>query len=147
MSISSFLMNEHRSCDHLLVEVENAATEERWDDARAALGQFRAALDAHLSMEESVLFPTLEEAAGGPFGPTVVMRAEHGQMRQLLTAAEGHLAIAARRELLGAVDTLMTLIAQHNMKEERILYPMADRSVADGPALIARMESVRPTAA
>ena len=63
-------------------------------------------------------------------GPTQVMRTEHRQMRDLL--ADLARAVAARRadDFAGHGETLVILMQQHNLKEENILYPMCDSSLA-----------------
>ncbi len=38
-------------------------------------------------------------------------------------------------------ETLMVLIQQHNMKEEQILYPMADNAIPDSASLVERMQA------
>ena len=38
----------------------------------------------HFEMEEAVLFPAFEEATGMTQGPTMVMHAEHVQMKGVL---------------------------------------------------------------
>jgi iron-sulfur cluster repair protein YtfE (RIC family) len=44
---------------------------------------------------------------------------------------------------LGASETLNMLMQQHNIKEENMLYPMADRAMgADGEAVIHSMQAV-----
>ena len=44
---------------------------------------------------------------------------------------------------LGEAETLMVLTQQHNMKEEQILYPMTDRSLAgDAPDVVDQMREV-----
>ncbi len=70
-----------------------------------------------------MLFPAFEQATGMTMGPTRVMRMEHEQMRGLLS----QMAMAATDidALVEHGDTLLMLTQQHNMKEEGMLYPMA----------------------
>ena len=125
-----FFSNDHRECDALWAKVEEAHNSGETDQALANWKAFVQAMTRHLAMEEEVLFPAFEEASGmghgGP-GPTMVMRAEHTQMRGVMeqmgeAAKEGDF-----DALLDHGDTLMMLIGQHNMKEESVLYPMASR--------------------
>lgn len=89
--------------------------------------------------EEELLFPALE-ALNGPAGPTQVMRMEHGQMRALAAQAGAALAGRDAQEFFGLAETLLLMIQQHNMKEERILYPLLDRSLANAPELAAKLQ-------
>lgn len=106
-------------------------------------------LIAHAKREDDVFFPAVEQAIGGFFGPTSVMRREHadihdGAGRFLDTLHElhevQHPAIVAGGEQLtalvhgGAADAgvlrvlgtqLLDLIDDHFAKEEQILFPMS----------------------
>ena len=85
-------------------------------------------LKAHLDFEEQVLFPAFEQATGilREQGPTGVMIAEHKQIRDYIEAIGEALEQRQSEKCLDLGDTLMITIGQHNMKEERILYPMCD---------------------
>lgn len=104
-----------------------------FDTARALFERFARGLVRHIGFEEDLLFPAVESAAGFPAyaGPTAVMRAEHVDIRaavQLLRGTIGDPSADAEplRERLHAA------LGPHNEKEERILYPLADR-VLSGP--------------
>ena len=63
------------------------------------------------------------------------IRAMMAQMRQALESGE-------LDDFLGFGETLNILIQQHNMKEEQMLYPMCDRTLADrAEALLERMQA------
>ncbi len=62
-------------------------------------------------------------------GPTAVMREEHQQMRGLLKRMADALAGSNLEDFLAAGETLLYLMGQHNMKEEQMLYPMADEAI------------------
>jgi hemerythrin-like domain-containing protein len=51
-------------------------------------------------------------------------------MRELVDRMQAAVDAGSADEYLGAADTLMVLIQQHNMKEEGILYPMCDQVLA-----------------
>lgn len=122
----SFFTSDHRACDEQWALVEKAVDEGDAARAREAFATFDAAMRRHLEMEESVLFPAFEARMGSSMGPTQVMRMEHERMRGLLT----QMASAAASNVETVVDlgdTLLMLVQQHNVKEEGVLYPMADR--------------------
>lgn len=59
------------------------------------------------------------------------MRAEHQQMRALVAQMNEALTARDRDQFLGLGETLLMLTQQHNMKEENILHPIMDQSIAD----------------
>ena len=129
--ITDFMTRDHRLCDDCLVAVEQAIVSDAWELARTEFIRFRDAMLYHFLAEESVLFPRFEQRTGMYLGPTQVMRGEHGQMRQLLAAAEAALADRDADEYAGHAETLLIMMQQHNVKEENVLYPMCDQQLAD----------------
>ena len=69
------------------------------------------------------------------------MRMEHQQMRALVQHLDNALAAQDKDEYLGLSETLMVMMQQHNMKEEMMLYPMMEQSVADGEQIIAQFQA------
>ena len=127
--LTETLSADHRRCDRLFAKAEGLMNDGDWEAARSLLAQFAGALEAHFRMEEEVLFPKL--LAHVP-GPVQVMLMEHAQMRQVLEALLDASAAGDRDGGLGQAETLFILLQQHNAKEEQILYPMADRTLAAG---------------
>lgn len=125
--IIHYMTAEHRRCDGFFAEAERLAATGDWEAATAAYRQFHDATEHHFTVEEEVLFPAIEQASGSPMGPTQVMRMEHRQMRDLFSQMQAALVARMADDYLGAAETLFILMQQHNMKEEQILYPMADR--------------------
>lgn len=142
MTIRSFMTEDHRHCDDLFAEAEQAVGQNNLEAARAAYEHFRIAVLAHFASEEKTLFPTFEAKTGMTMGPTQVMRMEHQQMRSLLEEAWLALAEGDVDGYVGQAETLLIMMQQHNMKEEGILYPMCDQHLAaETPELVARLES------
>lgn len=141
-TVRTFMTEDHRHCDDLLAQAEQAIARKELDVARAAFAHFRNALLAHFDSEEKTLFPTFEAKTGIRMGPTQVMRMEHMQMRALLDDADQSLADGAIDDYLGNAETLLIMMQQHNMKEENVLYPMCDEHLsAEAPELLRRLEA------
>ncbi|QEL55056.1 hemerythrin domain-containing protein [Chromobacterium paludis] len=138
MGPSEILTQQHRDCDALFADAEQAVRNLGWAAADAGFEAMRADLERHFALEEDTLFPAFEQATGLRQGPTAVMRAEHAQMRGLLDDMAQALAARLRDDYLGLAETLLILAQQHNMKEENILYPMCEQHIADLPGLLAR---------
>jgi len=129
-TISSYMERDHKRCDEFFADAEQAVAEGDWERARAGFDRFHEAIVRHFAMEEGELFPALEEAAGGPMGPTQVMRMEHDQMRGLFEEMEQALTAKEANVFLGVAETLLILMQQHNAKEEQIVYPMSAQLLA-----------------
>ncbi len=141
-TIRTFMTDDHRHCDDLFAEAEQALGKKNLPAAKAAFAHFCGAMLAHFDCEEKTLFPAFENKTGMRMGPTQVMRMEHSQMRALLDEARVALEQGAIDDYLGLADTLLIMMQQHNMKEENILYPMCDQHLAaEAPELLSHLES------
>lgn len=125
--LSQYLSNEHKCCDEQFAIMEQCVAEGNWSEATDAYKRFMVEMHHHLSTEEDILFPAFEQASGMAQGPTMVMRQEHEQFRQLFSEMEEAIAGKQQQDFLGASETLLIMMQQHNAKEEQILYPMVDR--------------------
>jgi len=129
MFIAQYLTEEHRKCDRIYAEAEEAVLKGDWEKAKDLFNQFREKTLLHFEKEEEILFPEFEERTGMTMGPTQVMRMEHNQARELLDRLSKAVEEKNKDEFLSAGESLMILIQQHNMKEEQILYPMTDQNL------------------
>jgi hemerythrin-like domain-containing protein len=128
----TYLKDDHRHCDDVLVDAERAVVDNDWPTAESRLADFSKDVQRHFAVEEDVLFPAFESRTGMTGGPTHAMRAEHRLIRDLLTALDRAAQDRDTRDFLGHADTLNIMLQQHNMKEENILYPMIARTLEDG---------------
>ena len=125
-TISSFLTTDHRACDEEFANLENAVASQNWEKSQEQLNKFISDLTHHFSMEEKSMFPAFDGATGMTQGPTMVMRIEHEQMKQLLNSLQEDVNKKDKDHFFGVSESLMMLMQQHNMKEEQMLYKMAD---------------------
>ncbi|NOQ90114.1 MAG: hemerythrin domain-containing protein, partial [Gammaproteobacteria bacterium] len=102
-----------------------------WDTASQAFNEFVQAMERHLGIEEQILFTAFEEETGMVTGPTEMMRMEHEQMRTLFAEMKEAMEQQNSDDYLGAAETLLIMMQQHNMKEEQILYNMMDQRLPD----------------
>ena len=68
-----------------------------------------------------------------------MMRQEHTQMRTLISQMLEAIDADNKDRFFGLSETLMILMQQHNMKEEQMLYPMAQQHLAAESDLIVDM--------
>jgi hemerythrin-like domain-containing protein len=130
-TISSFLTQDHRACDEEFANMENAVASENWEESNTKLNKFTENLLHHFDMEEKVMFPAFEDKTGMTQGPTTMMRMEHDQMRGLLEDLKTDVLETNKNHFFGVSESLMMLMQQHNMKEEQMLYAMADNHLTD----------------
>ncbi|MCC7540238.1 MAG: hemerythrin domain-containing protein [Deltaproteobacteria bacterium] len=137
-SVFGILEDDHRRLDAMAAEMIVKGAE---DPAVAlTLGHdFVYGLRRHIRIEEELLFPIFDARSGMQGqGPTQVMRAEHRmierELDRIVKGVEAHARgdAGAWRDVVEAVGEMEGVLGPHNMKEERILYPMIDRFVA-GP--------------
>lgn len=128
--INEYMTSEHRHCDAFFAMAEDSAVNGDMQQARVSFLQFQQQMELHFSKEENVLFPAFESTTGNTSGPTQMMRIEHTQMRSMFEEMNQALESNNNDEYLGLCETLLILMQQHNMKEEQILYPMADNHLA-----------------
>jgi len=122
--------DHHKHCDNLFADAEAAIAARDWILGGALLQDFSSSLETHFGVEEDALFPAFEAASGIVAGPTRMMRLEHAQMRQLLEQLDEAAKHKDGAAFAGTAETLLIMMQQHNLKEENILYPMCDRTLA-----------------
>jgi hemerythrin-like domain-containing protein len=112
-------------------------------EAKELTQEFVDDMERHFQMEERVMFAEFEAKTGMTEGPTAVMRMEHVQMRNLMSGLLEAISLDDKDKFFSISETLMILLQQHNMKEEQMLYPMAEQHLtAESERIIAMMDSI-----
>ncbi|NQY52984.1 MAG: hemerythrin domain-containing protein [Campylobacteraceae bacterium] len=142
-TISTYLTKDHRDCDEVFASLENAVADNNWDLTNTLFIDFHTDLNHHFSMEETIMFPAFEEKTGMTQGPTAMMRMEHDQMRSVLGQMKEDVDSKNKDHFFGLSESLMMLMQQHNMKEEQMLYAMADAHLgADVEGIVNNMKAL-----
>ena len=141
-TIKEYLTNDHRKCDEIFAQMEEKAGNSL-EDAKELTAAFVADMEKHFQMEERVMFLEFETKTGMTQGPTAMMRQEHMQMRGLMQQLLDSIQENNSDKYFGTSETLMILLQQHNMKEEQMLYPMAQQHLsAESNRIIDMMDSL-----
>ncbi len=141
--IRTFLTQDHRECDVHFSAMENIANNASLADAKETYEKFAKATEHHFQMEERVMFPAFEQKTGMVQGPTAMMRQEHQQLRGLIAEIGEAIEADNRDKFFGLTETMMIMLQQHNMKEEQVLYSMAQQHLsAEAAQIIDMMESM-----
>ncbi len=139
--ISDYMNKDHRHCDAAFARAEDRAAARDWTGLARDGGTFLREIEHHIGLEEDLLFPAFEDKTGMTSGPTETMRAEHEQMRGMFAQMRAAIEAKNAEQYLGIAQTLLSLLQQHNMKEESMMYPMLDQSLGDDAhSLLARLE-------
>ncbi len=141
--IKEFMTQDHRECDNLYAPVEEAISKGDFEKALELFVPFKEAMLRHFAMEEEVLFPKMEEFLGGGEGPIHVMKMEHAQIRSILDQMGEAIEAKNQQKALGFGETFMIMTQQHNMKEEQILYTMAEQLPLEKEKILQQMKEVQ----
>lgn len=123
-TLGQALETEHRQIDGG-IEAFIAALETGTGADPAPLVAALSGLRRHIYLEEEFLFPPLK--AAGLMGPIFVMLREHGMLWRQMDELESSISGAAGASVLRqpCMD-LLSLLSDHNSKEEPIIYTQAD---------------------
>lgn len=133
-SAGELLERDHRRIDEGLARFAGSLAGPTVD--RAAFDDAARALRHHIYIEEAVHFPVVK--ASGLMAPVLVMLREHGVIWDLLDALDEVLDGGGGGDDPGGDDDtaarrlwreLATVLDEHNVKEERIVYPAGDEQL------------------
>ncbi len=148
-SIAAFLGSDHKRLRETWAAGRYAVADCNLSEVRRHFSEFFVGLSSHIRMEEEILFPAIEERTGvRDAGPTAAMRAEHARFKEILArlnrAVQWETCEAITRMLQSEPITPEDLFNSHDLREERVLYPMADRLIAfdDKIRLIVAMQAL-----
>lgn len=143
--VGEYLGWDHRRLDGIFAAVEGQVATAHFSEAGVRFAEFSCGLNRHIRMEEEILFPAFERATGMcGGGPTTVMRAEHVEIKRLLEEISIAIRNAAPERFTPAAQSLRSVLGEHNMKEEQILYPMSDQTAGgdrEREDLVRRMQA------
>jgi iron-sulfur cluster repair protein YtfE (RIC family) len=128
--ITEYLTSDHRGIDELFEQAQKRVRDGQAALAREPFEKFAARLGRHIRLEEEVVFP-LFEARTRIAGPAQVMRREHRLLEAHLEQARLALASEDLPRFAAAAASLGALLGEHNMKEERIVYPKTDQALGE----------------
>lgn len=142
-TISAYLEKDHARCDGLYLQSLACVAARDWQQAAELLDRFARELQRHFTMEEEVVFAAFEAATGATSGHTQALRREHRQLSGILQRLADAVAQQHVSDVEDHADTFRIMLWHHSLKEEGMLYPLADRVLrGQHGALIGVMESL-----
>lgn len=129
-TIAGFYGDDHDRLDAIFKEFQRLKKTDL-AAARIHFADFRESLLRHIRWEEEVLFPVFEEKSGmSDCGPTKVMRMEHKEIKEAVEGI-GRGLKNDKPQTESDEEALLCVLGDHNVKEERVLYPALDQ-MTDG---------------
>jgi len=128
--ITDAMKAEHHRCDDMFALAEEAVSKGEWEKAATLFKEFEEAMEQHFLMEETILFPAYSMKTSLS-SVTDAMMNEHMQMRIMIFEMGENIKAQEQEQYLGQSETLLTVMQQHNRKEERKMYTMADSSMRE----------------
>lgn len=102
------------------------------------VNQFTSELEPHSDREEGILFPMMYKYIGRESGPIAVMEYEHDTAKNYLNTFKDQVSIISgaveknkATELAKLVIEAYYVLTDHFMKEENVLFPMAEKFFSD----------------
>ncbi|ADU31038.1 hemerythrin domain-containing protein [Evansella cellulosilytica] len=146
------LFDEHPSLlekmdefNKMVISFENGDTKTNWGEAITLLHEkltvFVAELEPHSDREEDILFEMMVKHIGREGGPIAVMEYEHDTAKKnlkefftkVVKITQDHELVTKEKafELFNHAKIVYTTLTDHFMKEEQILFPMAEKMLSN----------------
>jgi len=142
-SVMEFMAADHDRLDSIFAEFR-IMKNTNMASAKTLFDDFIKGLQRHITWEEDILFPVFEDRTGMyDAGPVAVMQMEHCHIKNYLEQIQNRILAKEINGIDELVCGLMELLADHNAKEESILYPWIDRETSDKERedIISRMKN------
>ena len=130
-SINAVLTADHRRLDKIIADVCRSVEEGELERAEHTYQEYMEGLLRHIRVEEDLLFVALGRTVPPPTGPIAVMLHEHVLIQDALRRMATALLSGDASAFFDARGDLESVLGPHDQKEERILYPLADRTLGD----------------
>ena len=128
--VTEYLAWDHDAQEDALIEARDALDAAAFDSALAHFERYQARLLRHMRLEERVLFPLVEALTPQAAPAVAEMRHEHGHVQRLLAAARAAVVASDVPAFHSAFEALGLVLLAHEAREERIVYPILDRSLS-----------------
>jgi regulator of cell morphogenesis and NO signaling len=128
MRITDALRAEHAVLTAKLEELERTlARNTHLAELKSKAARLAADLLPHAKLEDELLFPALPSLSGQS-GPIAMMRIEHEEIESSLLRIANEF---DRPRLLETLKRVLTVARQHFVKEDEVLFPMAEEFLGE----------------
>lgn len=142
---ADWLAHDHRKYEAALAECELSAGAGDWKEAVQLFGDFVEQFKLHMRMEDEVLYPLLEEHAGGE--AVAALSEEHAAIVRLLRDLSYVIKRSDFDHFLESLGPLRRAMAEHNEHEEEVFAGTEAEAVhLRRSEILARLERVQTRA-
>ncbi len=127
-SIMTFFEGDHLRLDQLFANYMKYKIESPLE-AKQYFEQFKHGLQRHILWEEEILFPIFQTKTDMD-SPIQILKMEHRQIASLLKALHEKLQKSDRSNEIEEYR-LLSLLGEHNLKEEMIVFPAIESEVTE----------------
>jgi hemerythrin len=117
---------QHENMHELVRELEQALSEERTDKLKDVLLRFRAAMEAHFSLEDGVFFPALHGLHPEQRSELEELSRQHQSFGVEVGRLSQWLEENSLEKFASAFHELLERLAMHEKREERVVRAIAD---------------------
>jgi iron-sulfur cluster repair protein YtfE (RIC family) len=144
-NVTEYLAWDHDGQEDALIDARDAVDRGDLAGAFTYFDLYQHKLMRHMRLEERILFPLVESLTPQLAHSVDEMRHEHAQARHTLAILRQALVDADVVAFHHAFDQLGLILMAHEAREERIIYPILDRSLSPEQRvdLAARLASER----
>jgi iron-sulfur cluster repair protein YtfE (RIC family) len=129
-NVTEYLAWDHDGQEDLLIDARDAVDRGEVDVASGRLSEYELSLMRHMRIEERILFPLVASIASHMSAEIEEMRREHGEIRRALGAMRQAINTSDLVAFRHAYEALGRVLPAHEAREERLVYPVLDRSLS-----------------
>jgi len=129
-NVTEYLAWDHDGQEDLLLEARDAVDGGELAAAVAHFDSYHRRLVRHMRLEEVILFPLVESLTPAIAAAVAEMRHEHFHIRRQLGEMRRALHAGETEAFRHAFEDLGLVLMAHEAREERLVYPVLDRSLS-----------------
>ncbi len=145
-SVMDFMGKDHDRLDEIFRRFAELNPENKLKQ-KHLFHDFNIGLKRHIVWEEEILFPIFESKTGMlDSSPTYVMRLEHKEIKDYLERIHNAFAKNNAKGINLLEQGILSVLTEHNEKEESVLYPWIDDSLDEKEIkeVLSKMEKLPP---
>ena len=123
--------SQHRQLEDFFEMLSSALARDSLEGARIAFQRFRDALDAHLTLEDTVFFPALNGLSPGHADELSRLVEEHALFREELETLHDCIARGRKQRFSEDVHALAERVWQHEQLEEELLARLTSKQPSE----------------